>query len=50
MNEDGNFVMLLNIPKIDYRDYLEEAENTFYAKLLKKIPPYVKIMLGLPLI
>lgn len=50
MSKDGNLVMLLNIPRIDYRDRLEEAENTFYAKLLKKIPPYVKIMLGLPMI
>jgi len=49
VNKDGDFSRLWNIPAIDYADYLEVAENRLYAKLMKKLPPYAKLMLGLPL-
>ena len=49
VNKDGDFSMLWNIPAIDYVDYLEVAESRLYAKLMKKLPPYAKLMLGLPL-
>jgi len=49
VNKDGDFTRLWNIPAIDYADYLEVAENRLYAKLMKKLPPYAKLMLGLPL-
>jgi len=48
-NKDGDFTRLWNIPAIDYADYLEVAESRLYAKLMKKLPPYAKMMLGLPL-
>ena len=49
VNKDGDFTRLWNIPAIDYADYLEVAESRLYAKLMKKLPPYAKMMLGLPM-
>jgi hypothetical protein len=49
VNRDGDFSRLWNVPAIDYADYLEVAESRLYAKLMKKLPPYAKMMLGLPL-
>jgi hypothetical protein len=49
LNKDGDFTRLWNIPAIEYADYLEVAESRLYAKLMKKLPPYAKMMLGLPI-
>lgn len=49
VNKEGDFTRLWNTPAIDYADYLEVTESRLYAKLMKKLPPYAKMMLGLPL-
>jgi len=49
VNKDGDFSRLWDIPAIEYADYLEVAENKLYAKVMKKLPPYAKMMLGLPM-
>jgi len=49
VSKEGDFSRLWDIPAIDYADYLEVAESRLYAKLMKKLPPYAKLMLGLPL-
>jgi hypothetical protein len=49
VNKDGDFSRLWDIPAIDYADYLDIAENKLYAQVMKKMPPYAKMMLGLPL-
>jgi len=49
VNKDGDFTRLWDIPAIDYADYVEVAESRLYAKLMKKLPPYAKMMLGLPM-
>jgi hypothetical protein len=49
MRENGDFLKLWDVPAIDYADYLEVAESRLYAKLMKKLPLYAKMMLGLPL-
>jgi hypothetical protein len=49
VNKDGDFTRLWNIPAIDYADCLEVAESRLYAKLMKKLPPYAKMILGLPM-
>jgi hypothetical protein len=49
VSKDGDFSRLSDIPAIDYADYLEVAESRLYAKLMKKLPPYAKMMLGLPM-
>ncbi|MFZ3135887.1 MAG: hypothetical protein WA126_00680 [Thermodesulfovibrionales bacterium] len=49
VSKDGDFSRLWDIPAIDYADYLDIAENKLYAQVMKKLPPYAKMMLGLPL-
>jgi hypothetical protein len=49
VNKDGDFSRLWDIPAIDYADYLDIAENKLYTQVMKKLPPYAKMMLGLPL-
>ncbi len=48
MNQEGEFLKALSAVTIEYLDLIEKNENDFYPKLLKKLPPQVKIMLGLP--
>lgn len=47
VSKDGDFSRLWDIPAIDYADCLDIAENKLYAQVMKKLPPYAKMMLGL---
>jgi len=49
LDNNGDLLPLADIPKIDYIDHLGEAEAAIYTKIVKKIPPHVKMMLGIPL-
>jgi hypothetical protein len=49
LNDSGDLLPVADIPKIDYIDHLGEAEAAIYTKIVKKIPPPVKMMLGIPL-
>jgi hypothetical protein len=48
INQQGNFLKTLNMLTIQYLDLIDKSENDYYPKLLEKLPPQVKLMLGLP--
>jgi len=45
---DGRLVRLPQAPNIQYRDPLEAKEEELYGRILKKLPPYQRIMFGIP--
>lgn len=47
INEQGEFLKGLSALTIQYLDLIEKNENEINAKLFKKLPPQVKLMLGL---
>jgi hypothetical protein len=44
----GNFLKVLKIPDIEYVDFIEEREKVLYAYLSKNMPPYLRLMFGIP--
>lgn len=48
IDREGRFLKASQIPKIDYADPIEDKEKVFYDSLSKRMPPYVKFMLGIP--
>ncbi len=48
LNEPGNFIKAAKLPQIDYADILENREKALYALMFVKLPPKVKLFLGIP--
>jgi hypothetical protein len=44
----GNFSKVLKIPDIEYVDFIEEREKVLYAYISKNMPPYLRLMFGIP--
>ena len=44
----GNFSKILKTPDIEYVDFIEEREKVLYAHLSKNMPPYLRLMFGIP--
>jgi hypothetical protein len=47
LNAQGKFSEVSPIPEIDYTDIIEEKEKVFYTYLSKKMPPHLRLMLGM---
>jgi hypothetical protein len=48
LSQEGEFIKLLTVMPLYYLDLLDKSENSFYSKVLKKVPPEIKMMLGYP--
>jgi len=48
INIKGKFSKVLKLPDIEYKDFIEEREKVLYAYLAKNMPPYLRLMFGIP--
>jgi hypothetical protein len=48
LTAEGRLAWSSRAPRVEYGDQLEAKENEFYGRILGKIPPYQRVMFGLP--
>lgn len=48
LDKESRFSKVSRVPRINYKDLIEDKEEAFYASLSKKMPTYAKFLLGIP--